>query len=107
MTLIPPFLHRKSLSVAIVTLPVSFVLSLVFTPVAVALRTIDDAVYLRSAIASGFALILCCAGWFNLIRDVGREYSPSRCSLAAVLLLGASIWPVFVFAFVVRHLLFI
>ena len=72
---IPPL---ESLSVAIVTLPVGFVLSLVFTPIAVALRTIDDAVYLRSAIASGFTLILCCAAWINLIRDVGRGYSPSR-----------------------------
>ena len=70
------------------------------------MRPIDDAVYVRSAGASGLALILCGLAWLNLVRDVGRGYSSSRCSLAAVVLLGASIWLVMVFPFAFRHLLF-
>jgi hypothetical protein len=106
MTLIPQFFHRRSLTVAAATLPVSFVTSLVFMPIGAAFSSIDQAVYVRAGIASGFAMVLCFLAWFNLVRDVERGYAPWRCSLAAVLLLGASIWPACVFASAVRHLVF-
>lgn len=105
MTFIPPFLHCRSLSVALVTLPVSFALSLAFTPIVRAMSPPDEAVYIRAAIGSGLALALCLLAWLNLVRDVGRGYSSSRCSVGAVVLLGASIWPVLVFPFALRQLL--
>ena len=87
---------------SIVTLPVSFVLTFAFTPIVRGLTPMDNAVYLRAGIASAFALFLCCLAWFNLLRDVERGYSPSRCSLAALLLLGATIWPVLGLIFALR-----
>lgn len=92
---------------ALATLPVSFVLSLGFAgPLSRPFGHIDEAVYVRAGIASGFALVFCCLAWFNLVRDVNRGYAPRRCSVSAVLLLDASIWPVLVFIGAVGHLLF-
>ena len=50
--------------------------------------------YVALCVASPIAVIMCMVAWYNLICDVGRGYSPDRCALAAVLLLGASIIPV-------------
>src|SRR4051812_41279226 len=106
MTIIPPFLHRKSLAVAITLLPLSAFLSLVTSPVLVRFEFIDATVYVRSAIGSGVVILFCGMAWVNLIRDVGRGYSPSRCSLAVLLLLGASLCPIFPFLLAVRKLFF-
>lgn len=40
------------------------------------------------------SFLVCLAVWINLILDVGRGYSPSRCSLASLIMLFASFGPV-------------
>ena len=49
--------------------------------------------FFHTGIAAGFALVLCCLAWMNLIRDVERGYAPNRCSIAALVMLIATIAP--------------
>lgn len=74
------------------------------------LRLID----IRTPPGVGFAVLIafevvvaftvCVHATVNLMRDVGRGYSPARCSLAAILLLfafGLSLWSgIFVLSFI-------
>lgn len=57
------------------------------------------------AVASGVALVVCGLAWWLLIQEVERGYPPSRSSLAAVVLLGASVWPLLVFSTAIWRLL--
>ena len=57
--------------------------------------------------AGGMALlafVVCIVAFINLVRDVERRYSPTRCSLAAILLLVAFAPIPFLADQVIRHL---
>ena len=48
----------------------------------------------QSVVLCVVALVVCTAVFVNLVLDVKRGYSPSRCSLASVIMLLASAGPV-------------
>jgi O-antigen/teichoic acid export membrane protein len=80
-------LHKRSLSVCIVAFLLSF---LGLGVLAVPLHRWDDRAFLLQVGGVALAAFLfCCVALINLVRDVERGYSPSRCSLAAVVLFFA------------------
>ncbi len=89
---LPKFVHRRSLSLACVTL----LFSLGLTAPIFGLRF-----GMRRSVEEWFGLAtLCSFNWtllvlslWNLIQDVERGYSPPRCSLAALLLAFAALPP--------------
>lgn len=107
MTLTPPFLYRRSLSVASTTLGLSLIVGLGFLPafpdeLGIS-RPIDATLVWSAAVAALTMFVLWCIALINLIRDVHRGYSPSRCSLSALLLLFALVSPMTIAAAVLKH----
>jgi hypothetical protein len=83
------FLHRRSLTFAILTLLLSFFAGSHGIGFGSHSSTPSSA-FLFCAIV--LFVVACAVGIHataNLVRDVDRGYSPGRCSLAAVVLLGA------------------
>ena len=88
-------MHRRSLTVVSIALVLSLVFGAGFLPAFTKrVRPIDTTLLLSAGAASAVLLLLCCVALANLIRDVERGYSLSRCSLAALLLLFDFISPV-------------
>jgi hypothetical protein len=86
--------HRRSLTVSLIALFVS-VFALGYLPeFSQRLRWHGSAFLMQSGIAAACGLLACSAALWNLIRDVERGYSPSRCSLAAVILFFAFASPI-------------
>ena len=104
MTRLSQFLHRRSLTVCLVALFFGFV-AFGFLPEFVQrLRWHGAAFLVQAGSATLVALVVCMVALVNLVRDVERGYSPSRCSLAAVVLLFVFAPIPFLAYQVIRHL---
>ncbi len=97
-----PCFHRRSLTLAVGALLLSFVAATQTLDLTVRLQKAPSAATLFSVVGTVtwcvVAFTICIHATWNLIGDVERGYSPSRCQLAAVLLLFAfslSGWLVF------------
>jgi hypothetical protein len=98
------FLHRRSLTVCFVALFFGFV-AFGFLPEFVQrLKWRGTTFLVQAGGAAIMALVVCMVALVNLVRDVERGYSPSRCSLAAVVLLFAFAPIAFLMYQVIRHL---
>ena len=83
------FFHRRSLTLAILTLLLSFFVGSHGLGFGFHSSPPSSAFVLRAII---LFVVTCAVGvhaTVNLVRDVDRGYSPGRCSVAAVILLGA------------------
>ena len=104
MTRLSQFFRRRSLTLCLVALFFGFV-AFGFLPEFVQRLKWHGATFLVQAGGVAFvALVVCILALVNLIRDVERGYSPSRCSLAAVVLLFAFAPIPFLAYQVIRHL---
>ena len=98
-----PIIHRRSLTVSIVALPLSRP-ALGFVPeFALRLQRHGAAFLTQASVAIAVDLLVCAVALTNLLGDVRRGYSPSRCSLAAVFLLFALVPAVLLGLEVLRH----
>ena len=105
MTITPQFMHRRSLTLVSIILVLSLLVGPGFLPAFTKrLQPIDATLLLSAGVATVVLFFLCCIALINLIRDVERGYSPSRCSLSALLLLFAFVSPVALAIEVIRHL---
>ncbi len=97
------FMHRRSLTVSIVALLLSLP-ALGFLPeFAQQLKWQGAPFLIQASVAVGVALFVWAIALSNLLGDVRRGYSPSRCSLAAVVQLFALVPAVFVGVEILRH----
>ncbi len=104
MTRLLQFFHRRSLTVCLVALFFGFV-AFSFLPEFVQRLRWHGATFLAQAGGAALvALAVCALALVNLVRDVERGYSSSRCSLAAVVLLFAFAPIPFLLYQVIRHL---
>ena len=97
------FMHRRSLTVSIVALLLSLP-ALGFLPeFAQRMKRHGAAFLTQASVAVGVELFVWAIALTNLLGDVRRGYSPSRCSLAAVILFFAFAPAVFVGVQILRH----
>lgn len=83
------FFHRRSLTLATMTLLLSLFAASHVLGFTVHLAPPSPAFAVRTVALFVVACVVCFHATVNLVRDVDRGYSPDRCSLAAVILLGA------------------
>jgi len=95
--------YRRSLTLAFVAFVFGFVaLARVFGFADLAEPPSPE--YLHSSILiCVIAAIVCILVLTNLVADVGRGYSPSRCSLAAVIVLAALVGPIVLAVRLIAH----
>lgn len=90
MTPLRQIFHRRSITFAVIALLLSFG-AFGFAIAFSSMYTLPPGP--RSGVAAVIVFVLACAvcvhATVNLIQDVGRCYSPDRCSLAAVILFFA------------------
>ena len=83
------FFHRRSLTICLLTLPFSLLVLGYVPEYAFRYHQQGSTFLLRASGTALIATIICGAALINLMRDVERNYSPQRCSLASVILLLA------------------
>ena len=94
MTRLATFFHRRSLTFAVVALLFGLAaLGRIFNFAGLAHQHGREFVQL-SLILCVVSFVVCVAVLANLVLDVRRGYSPSRCSLASVIVLAAFAGPV-------------
>ena len=89
MTPLLQFFHRRSLTLALLTLFLSLFAASHGFGFIFPMSPPTTAFALRAIVLFVVACVVCVYATVNLVRDVERGYSPSRCSIAAVILLGA------------------
>ena len=94
MTHLATFFHRRSLTLAFVALLFGLAaFGRVFNFAGLAHQHGREFVH-QSLLLCIVSLVVCVAVLANLVLDVRRGYSPSRCSLASVIVLAAFAGPV-------------
>jgi hypothetical protein len=101
----PAMLHRKSLRLALFVLAFDLLPFQPFLLIASKGLQAPQPASIYVGVACLLNLAFCILAWVNLIRDVDRGYSPGRCSLAAVLLLLASLPPLWLSVMMVRDII--
>ena len=95
MKRISTFFHRRSLTLAAISLLFAFVSFGEVPAISPQIQPLSPSTFYRALALCLCTAWICAFGFLNLVRDVDRQYPPSRCSLAAVLLLPsgfAAVW---------------
>lgn len=91
--MIPELIRGRGLTVALIIAPVSWILSLLL-PVLTGFHPTTPSLLVATSVACLLACLICCVAWICLIQDAGLGYPYLKCSLAAMLLLGATFAPI-------------